>query len=95
MWTKIKNFIGNLINKINWGKITNVIKDFFKKYWLELINFIVLIIAFTTVYSIETLPLLEAILGVWIFVLIAYYVFWKLLFKREPIKSSNSIKKKK
>ena len=55
------------------------IKDFLKKtkyftlkYWMIIVNYIVICISYSTVYGKDDLVWTETILGLWIFVSIAY-----------------------
>lgn len=61
----------------NWYKKTAL--PFLKIYWLQIINIIVIFIGYSTVNKAEIYPITESILGVWIFILMVYYIFWKLL----------------
>jgi hypothetical protein len=73
-----------LLEKIKtWWNLTA--KPWLTKNWLQLINIVILFIAENNT---ETLPLLQAVLGLWLFVIIVYYVFWgffgvKNFFKKE------------
>ena len=46
--------------------------NYIKKNWKPIINFLIIIIAYGSVYNIESLALVEFLLGFWIFVLIAH-----------------------
>jgi len=61
-----------------WEKI----KNFFSKHWLEAINFIVVLTLAISLSTYGELVMTETLANVWLFVLIAYYVFYKLLWKR-------------
>ncbi len=67
MWNKIKKWYNNTV--IPW----------FKRNWSQLINILVLMFVYIQIHSIGTLPGTEAVLGIWLFVLFVYYIFWDLL----------------
>jgi hypothetical protein len=84
IWEKIKSF-GLKI----WGKIKswaiNTALPWLKKEWMQIINILVIFIAYANT---DSLPGLQTIIGLWLFVLLVYYIFWKLLgvekmFKKE------------
>lgn len=67
-------------------KIIDDIKDFFNlkilpwlsKNWLDIINIIVLFIMYSIIYEKPGMEWAEVIGGLWIFVLLVYYIFFKL-----------------
>lgn len=65
MWDKIKK----------WAKETAL--PWLKKGWMQLINIIVLIIAYTG-FNELTQPGYSFAIGIWLFLLAGYYIFWKL-----------------
>jgi len=77
-------------------KIINKIKDFLKlkilpwltKNWLEIINLIVLFIIYSIIYEKPGMAWAEVIGGLWIFVLLVYYIFFKLFGFKLPKKKS-------
>jgi hypothetical protein len=64
-WTKLKN----------WFKETAL--PWIKKGWMQFVNILVLIIAYAGISEV-TQPGLSTVVGLWLFVLAAYYIFWKL-----------------
>jgi hypothetical protein len=46
-----------------------------KKSWMQVVNIIVIAIAYGQT---DSLPWVQAITGLWLFVLLGYYIFWKL-----------------
>ena len=70
---------------------TKIVLPYLSKNWGHIVNFVVLFISYANVNE-QSQPGLSVILGLWIFVLSAYYIFWKL-FKFE--KTWKNIRKKK
>jgi len=54
------------------------IKNWLKKNWMQLINYLVILIAYSKVYEKPGFTGVELILGLWLFLLTGYYIFWKL-----------------
>jgi len=86
LWEKIKAF--SLKLKAWWQKTA---KPWLKKSWMQIVNMIVLGAAYSRFESLENQPVLEVLTGIWLFLLLAYYIFWKLLgaekmFKKEETK---------
>jgi hypothetical protein len=57
-----------------------------KKSWMQIVNMIVIAIAYGNT---DTLPGLQTLIGLWLFILLAYYIFWKFFgaekaFKKNP-----------
>ena len=46
-----------------------------KKGWMQIVNMIILFIAYGQT---DSLPWVQTIVGLWLFVLLGYYIFWKL-----------------
>ena len=75
LWLRIKD----------WAKLTAL--PWLKSSWGQIVNIIII----AWVYgATDSLPILQTIVGLWLFVLLAYYIFWKLfgaelLFKK-PVK---------
>lgn len=89
MKEKIKLFfskIGDKIKKFS-SKIWNLIKDWYnktakpwlKKSWMEIVNIFILFVAYDKLSDALTYPVAETLVGLWLFVLLVYYIFWKLL----------------
>ena len=66
---KIKAFVGKVVAfaKKAW--------KFLKKWGLQLVNLLVLLVAYG---SVESGTFADFLVGFWCFVLLAYYIFWKL-----------------
>lgn len=62
----------NYLNKLK-------MKEFLKKYWMVIVNYIVILIAYSTVFE-KGMSGTELILGLWIFVSAAYGMY-KLFIK--------------
>ncbi len=45
-----------------------------KKEWMQIVNIIVVAVTYAKT---DSLPGLQAIVGLWLFILLAYYIFWK------------------
>lgn len=89
LWEKIKAFFLKVWTMIKtWA--TKRALPWLKTNWMQIINIIVLLIAYSKVYDIQVLPGIEALLGVWLFVLFAYYIFWKF-FGLEKILKKNRL----
>jgi len=65
IWEKIKTWWGK--TALPWIKIS----------WMQIINIIVVFIAYKTFNEIGTVPGVETLLGFWGFALLVYYIFWK------------------
>jgi hypothetical protein len=73
MKEKIKQFFNNVIKKIKaWWNTTAI--PWLKSSWMQIVNLIVLFIVYGNT---DKLPGVQTIAGLWIFVLLAYYIFWK------------------
>ena len=58
-----------------------------KKEWMQIVNILVIAIAYGKT---DSLPGLQTLIGFWLFILLAYYIFWKLfgaekMFKKKPV----------
>ena len=69
MKEKIKQAISRLV-----ANLRKVIL-FLKKWWTHVVNFVVLFLAYATIDEGSWSGL---IIGLWVFVLLAYYLFWKI-----------------
>ena len=62
-----------LIEKIKaWWKATAL--PWLKISWMQIVNILVIGIAYGNT---DTLPGLQTIIGLWLFLLLGYYIFWK------------------
>lgn len=61
---------------------------FLKKSWMQILNYLVVFVAYSKVYEYPGFVGVELILGLWLFILTGYYIFWKLF------KAENLFKKK-
>lgn len=67
LWEKIKA----------WAKLTAW--PWIKKSWMQIINIIVVLIAYSTLDNfVDQAPVAVTITGFWLFILLGYYIFWKL-----------------
>jgi len=57
-----------------------------KKGWMHLMNILVMLITYMQLHKDGTIQGLEIFVGAWLFVLLVYYVFWKLLGAERIIK---------
>lgn len=74
-WEKIKSFSFKIWEKIkSWFKKTAL--PWLKKNWMQIVNLIVLFIIYGNT---DSLLGVQTITGLWIFVLLGYYIFWKFL----------------
>ena len=65
----------NLWEKIKaWWNLTAI--PWLKKSWMQIVNIIVMFIAYGNT---DSLPGVQTVLGIWLFLLLGYYIFWKLL----------------
>jgi len=64
-WTKLKN----------WFKKTAL--PWIVKGWMQLVNILVLIVAYAG-FDTVTQPGYSTVIGLWLFLLGGYYIFWKL-----------------
>ena len=76
----------NLLNSIK-AFLINKAWPWIKTNCIQIINFLVIFITYSMVYGKTGLSVVELILGVWLFVLLAYYIFWKLLKVEKMFKS--------
>lgn len=75
LWEKIKA----------WWKATAL--PWLKTSWMQIVNILVIAIAYANT---DTLPGLQTVIGLWLFILLAYYIFWKFFgaekaFKKKPV----------
>jgi hypothetical protein len=73
IWGKIKAFTLKVWNQIKlWFEKRGL--PWLKKNWMQIVNLIVLFIVYGNT---DTLPVVQTISGLWVFVLLGYYIFWK------------------
>jgi len=96
LWEKIKAFCLKIWEKIvAWFNKTAL--PWLKKNWMQIVNILVLFIVYGNT---DSLPGVQTISGLWIFVLLAYYIFWQLLgfnkiwkfYKEQKKSEKNTIK---
>jgi hypothetical protein len=75
LWEKIKTFVLKIWALIKAWFIKTAV-PWLKKNWMQVVNMLVLFIAY---HNLDSMPGLQTIIGLWLFVLIGYYIFWKLL----------------
>lgn len=73
----MKEFFKKLWEKIKawWNKTA---KPWLKKSWMQIVNILVMFMAYGRFSNIEGEAGMETITGLWLFLLLAYYIFWKL-----------------
>jgi len=87
LWEKIKDFVVGLWEEVvEWAKnpwakfkkwILETAVPWIKKGWLQIVNMLVLFIAYKG-FDVEGQPGYSTAIGLWIFILLGYYIFWKL-----------------
>lgn len=89
----MKEFFKKLFEKIKvWFNKTAL--PWLKSSWMQIVNIIIMFIAYG---SLDSAPGSQAIVGFWLFILLGYYIFWKLLgaefiFKKSEPKVESQIK---
>ena len=58
-----------------------------KEGWMQILNMVVLLIGYGNT---DSLPGLQTVLGLWLFVLLGYYIFWKLFGAEKMFKKKNT-----
>jgi hypothetical protein len=82
-WTKLKNWV--VETALPW----------LAKGWYQIVNMLVLFVAYAGFDEVSQ-PGYSTIIGLWIFVLLGYYIFWKFLgFDKTWEKARKARKKKK
>jgi hypothetical protein len=94
LWNEFVEWIKHPIDKfVNWVVKTAV--PWLKKSWMQIVNMIVLFIAYKGFDEVLQ-PGYSTIIGLWVFLLLAYYIFWKLFgFDKVYAKMREQRKKKK
>lgn len=81
----MKEFFKKLWEKVKaWAVLTAW--PWLKKEWMQIINLLVLFIVYGNT---DSLPGVQTVAGLWIFILLVYYIFWKFFgaekaFKKKP-----------
>jgi len=101
LWEKVKVLALKLWEKIKAWAVKTAL-PWLKKSWGQIVNILVVAIVYSHT---DTLPGIQTISGIWLFFLLAYYIFWKLFgFEKwfikdpklnpqpEPPKPSESVK---
>jgi hypothetical protein len=76
LWEKIKAW---------WSK-TGL--PWLKKSWMQIVNILVIGIAYGNT---DTLPGLQTVIGLWLFILLAYYIFWKFFGAEKAFKKDKPV----
>lgn len=79
LWEKIKA----------WWNITA--KPWLKKSWMQIVNIIVMFIAYG---NLDEKPGIQTIVGLWLFLLLGYYIFWKLFGAEKAFKKKEQFQSK-
>lgn len=91
----MKEFFEKLWAKIKKWAVETAL-PWLKKSWMQIVNIIVMFVAYGTLETIGTVPGAETIVGLWLFLLLGYYIFWKLFgFDKVWKKMMEDRKKKK
>jgi hypothetical protein len=67
MWKK-------LIEKIKAWAVKTAL-PWLKKSWMQIVNILVVFIGYN---ALDAKPFVQTIVGLWLFCLLVYYIFWKL-----------------
>lgn len=79
LWNELIEWIKNPWEKFK-GWLKKTVLPWFKKSWMQIVNMIILFIAYDKLFSFEPAPqFATAFTGLWLFLLLGYYIFWKLL----------------
>lgn len=86
LWEKVKSWILKLWQNVKSWAIKTA-WPWIKKGWMQAVNVIIVFIAYA---NLSPESKVEWLIGLWLFVLLAYYIFWKLLgiehWFKKPIK---------
>jgi hypothetical protein len=87
IWERIEDFFGGLWDEIvewfqtPWTKFKKWFKEtalpWIIKGWMQVVNIIVLFVAYGIIDKV-TQPGASTVVGLWLFLLAGYYIFWKL-----------------
>ncbi len=67
--------------KIWWNKTA---LPWLKASWMQISNIIIVFVAYNNT---DSLPGTQAIVGLWLFILLGYYIFWKLFGADKVVKA--------
>ena len=81
--------IKKLLEKIKAWAVKTAL-PWLKKEWMQIVNIIVIAIVYAKTSSLG----LETLTGLWLFVLLAYYIFWKFLGAEKMFKKTEPVKPK-
>jgi len=92
----MKEFFKKLWEKIKAWAVKTAL-PWLKKSWMQIVNMIILFVAYDKLFTYEPAPqFATALAGLWLFLLLAYYIFWKLFgFDKVWKKMMEDRKKKK
>ena len=71
----MKEFFKKIWEKIKAWAVKTAL-PWLKKSWMQIVNIIVVFIGYN---ALDEKPGTQTIVGLWLFLLLAYYIFWKLL----------------
>jgi len=102
LWEKIEDFFVGLWDEVvewvkkPWTKLKNwVLKTALPslyKNWMLIVNFLVLLVAYKG-FDVDTQPGYSTVIGLWLFVLIGYFLFWKFFGAEEAFKKRRAKRK--
>ena len=70
----MKNFFKKIYEKYIKPVLTKVL-NWLKEYWMQIVNLIIMFVAYG---SLDEKPVAQLFVGLWLFTLLAYYIFIKL-----------------
>lgn len=73
----MKEFFKKLWEKIKKWAVETAL-PWLKKSWMQIVNIIIVFMAYGRFSNIEGEYAMETVTGLWLFLLLAYYIFWKL-----------------
>jgi hypothetical protein len=83
-WEKIEALTIKIWEKIKAWVIKTAV-PWLKKSWVQIVN--ILVVAFAYAHT-DSLPGTQFIVGAWLFLLLGYYIFWKLFGLEKVIKGN-------
>lgn len=84
----MKNFFKKIWEKVKAWAVKTAL-PWLKKSWMQIVNIIIVFIAYD---NLDESTLAGGIVGLWLFVLLAYYIFWKLLGAEKAFKKKEEVK---
>lgn len=82
----MKDFFKKIWEKVKAWAVKTAL-PWLKKSWMQIINIIIVFIAYD---KLDESTVAGGIVGLWLFVLLAYYIFWKLLGAEKAFKKKET-----